>query len=223
MYRTLTLPSKINGTPPPPPQQKTRFYVRATSWAFSWIPCPTSLASCPTRSTASAIRRFAGSMPSGLRRRQPLTLLTAHDNATSAVIPNAPDATNPVTASPIAIAAGTSTGLKSTNSGVAMASPMTVPVRAMPEKARRMPPMGRRVTTTRTWETEGPFSGRNILMRSTAAGGGGRYWLSYSVMTAIASRFARFRLVGIWGHSGSSGRANLGFTGRKKRDTCECC
>lgn len=74
--------------------------------------------------------------------------------------PKAPEVANPVTARAKVRAAGTKTGLKMTKSGVATARPMRVPVRMRPARQRRAPPTGKRVTTARTWEVEGPFSGR---------------------------------------------------------------
>ena len=62
------------------------------------------------------------------------------------MIPNAPEAKNPVTASPMVRAAGTITGLKMTKSGAVTASPRTDPVRASPARKRRKAPTGNRVT-----------------------------------------------------------------------------
>ena len=72
------------------------------------------------------------------------------------VMPKAPDVKNPVTARPMTIAAGTKTGLHSTNSGVDSARPMSVPANVRPARRRRKPPRGKRVTTAIIFDAEGP-------------------------------------------------------------------
>jgi hypothetical protein len=78
------------------------------------------------------------------------------------VTPKAPDVKNPSTPSPMTRAAGTKAGLKITKSGVATASPISVPTRVRPARKRRVPPTGNKVTTAKTWEVEAPFPGRNM-------------------------------------------------------------
>ncbi|KAJ7945829.1 hypothetical protein O6P43_030838 [Quillaja saponaria] len=54
--------------------------------------------------------------------------------------------------------AGIKTGLKITKSGAVMARLTSVPVRVRPARSKRKAPTGKRVTTARTCEEEGPFS-----------------------------------------------------------------
>ena len=86
--------------------------------------------------------------------------MAIHENEENAVTPKAPDVRNPSTPNPMTRAEGTKTGLKTTKSGVATASPISVPTRLRPERKRRVPPTGNKVTAARTWEVEGPFPGR---------------------------------------------------------------
>lgn len=79
-----------------------------------------------------------------------------HDRDERAVIPIAPEERIPVMASPIPIAAGTRTGLKMMNTGVATARPISEPTNVRPERSRRVPPTGRRDTTARILEADGP-------------------------------------------------------------------
>lgn len=131
---------------------------------------------CPTSPAASGIRcRFCSScsdaFDTSLR-----TSSMKHESDDSPVSPNAPDARKPVTATPMAIAAGTSTGLKRRKSGVAKARPMTLAVSVTPERMRRSPPTGKTATTASTWDLDGPFSGRKPFRpsgwRSAISAGG---------------------------------------------------
>uniref|UniRef100_A0A8R7U458 Uncharacterized protein n=1 Tax=Triticum urartu TaxID=4572 RepID=A0A8R7U458_TRIUA len=55
-------------------------------------------------------------------------------------------------------AAGTSTGLKSRNTGVATASPTTVPASASPDSTSSSPPSGNSVATVSACDADGAFS-----------------------------------------------------------------
>lgn len=75
----------------------------------------------------------------------------------SPVNPKAPELKNPVTARPTTTAAGTRTGLKTINSGVVTASPMTLPMSVKPASASSVPPTGRRTRIARTLVADGPL------------------------------------------------------------------
>uniref|UniRef100_A0A0A0KR35 Uncharacterized protein n=1 Tax=Cucumis sativus TaxID=3659 RepID=A0A0A0KR35_CUCSA len=79
-----------------------------------------------------------------------------HDSDDNAVSPNTPDVKNAAMARHIANAAGTITGLKRRNTGVDTARPKSVAARVRPERPRRVPPTGTRVTTAMIFEAEGP-------------------------------------------------------------------
>lgn len=89
-------------------------------------------------------------------------------------MPNAPEVKNPQTAAARVRAAGTMTGLKMMNTGMAKARPIRVPVRMRPARKRKNPPIGTPVTIAKIWDLEGPFSGRMLLKASV-----GR-WTSWS-------------------------------------------
>ena len=71
----------------------------------------------------------------------PLTYLYSHKNTDTALTPNPPDATSPLAAKNTVMAAGTSTGLNITSSGVATTRAITVPARVRPERTMQEPPM----------------------------------------------------------------------------------
>uniref|UniRef100_A0A161WUT9 Uncharacterized protein n=1 Tax=Daucus carota subsp. sativus TaxID=79200 RepID=A0A161WUT9_DAUCS len=82
-------------------------------------------------------------------------------------IPKAWEATTPVTARPMANAAGTMTGLKIMKKGVATMRPVTELMKVMLASPRRVPPSWRRVIIGRTWEIVGlsaidDKSGKNL-------------------------------------------------------------
>jgi hypothetical protein len=68
----------------------------------------------------------------------------------------APYVKNPSTPSPMTRAAGTKTGLKITKSGVATASPISVPTRMRPARKRRVSPTGNKV---KPGKLKHPFQG----------------------------------------------------------------
>ena len=55
------------------------------------------------------------------------------------------------------MAAGTRTGLKMKKRGVATARPMSEPTNVRPERSSRVPPTGRKATTARVFEADGPL------------------------------------------------------------------
>uniref|UniRef100_A0A8R7TM17 Uncharacterized protein n=1 Tax=Triticum urartu TaxID=4572 RepID=A0A8R7TM17_TRIUA len=69
----------------------------------------------------------------------PVRYLYIHENTDSAATPSPPDVTNPADMSASAMAAGTSTGLKMTSTGVATVSAMTVPARISPDSTSSDP------------------------------------------------------------------------------------
>ncbi|KAK9052398.1 hypothetical protein SSX86_029027 [Deinandra increscens subsp. villosa] len=83
-------------------------------------------------------------------------MLNKYDSELSPVNPKVPDVKNPATASPTVIIAGTITGLNITNSGVATASPITVPMRVMPAKPRRIPVTGSKAMMAIIFPVAGP-------------------------------------------------------------------
>ncbi|KAI3725119.1 hypothetical protein L1987_64895 [Smallanthus sonchifolius] len=80
-----------------------------------------------------------------------------HSSEENAVIPKAPDVKNPVTANTMINIAGTRIGLKMKKSGVAIVSPIIVPVRMRPKRRKQRPPMGKKVRTARTFHVECSF------------------------------------------------------------------
>lgn len=73
-------------------------------------------------------------------------------------MPKASEAITPVTARLMASAAGTITGLKMMKSGAVTARHITVPMKVMAARPRRVPPTGRRVAIARTWEVVGALA-----------------------------------------------------------------
>ena len=126
------------------------------SWACFWIPCPKPLVFSPNLSIA--LRKYPGSGAAARRKE-----FTANDSDDSPVTPKAPDVTKETTASPMAMAAGTKTGLKIRNRGVITARPSALPAKVRPARSSRKPARGRRAMTARTWEVDGPFWGRRVL------------------------------------------------------------
>lgn len=65
-----------------------------------------------------------------------------HEIELSPVRPNIPEVKKPVVASPMVIAAGTMTGLKSRKSGIEIIKPITEPARSKPAMASSEPTKG---------------------------------------------------------------------------------
>uniref|UniRef100_A0A804MCD3 Secreted protein n=1 Tax=Zea mays TaxID=4577 RepID=A0A804MCD3_MAIZE len=70
----------------------------------------------------------------------PVRYLYIQENTDSAATPRPPEVTNPAAMSASAMAAGTSTGLKITSTGVATVSAITVPARISPDSTSIDPP-----------------------------------------------------------------------------------
>lgn len=124
--------------------------VFPTSGGLLWISWPPSLVFWPTYPAMSAMRRFAWSAISGTDPEDCRKLFKIHDNEVKPVNPKAPEVKKPVIASPIAIAAGTITGLNIINRGVVTRSPIKEPARVKPASASKVPATGRSVTTATT-------------------------------------------------------------------------
>ncbi|GKC61657.1 hypothetical protein Tco_1089255, partial [Tanacetum coccineum] len=86
-----------------------------------------------------------------------LTLLTTKPNEDNPVNPNVPQVKKPITDNPIAITAGTITGLKSMKTGVANASPIMVPTRVIPARPSKITPSGNNATMVKVFVLDGPW------------------------------------------------------------------
>jgi hypothetical protein len=129
--------------------------------------------------------------------------LTAHPSAETPAMPSPPDAMKPDMASAAASAAGTITGLKSTRSGAASASPARVAARASPEMRSSAAPSGTRsaavakVDACRLLARSVDFRSRPCIRRSGSyrspwGCGGGWWWppCARADVVAMASREA---------------------------------
>ncbi|ESR53132.1 hypothetical protein CICLE_v10022650mg [Citrus x clementina] len=148
MHKTYVFPASLASLP--------------VSWAFCWVIRAVSLTFWPP--AVSCTHRFACSVCPGARIL--LRKLAIQEKEESAVIPKAPEVKKPAMAKPVTRAAGTKTGLQMIKSGVARARQVRVPANVRPERRRRVPPTGRRVTTARSCDLDGVLSGNMPLMAS---------------------------------------------------------